>query len=93
MFDMEPHALTPDEWRESADFKPVQEIWGFDASDPDAVADFSHSTYAVKFHFFSGRPGYVGDLFILNGDALTGSPPVMLTRDEGGQLRLETYET
>ena len=46
------------------------------------------AVYAVKFRFHSGCPGYVGDLYILQGDALTGDPPVTLIRDAGGRLVL-----
>ena len=41
--------------------------------------------YGVKFDFASGAPGYVGDLYILHGDAL-GEPMVFIRRE--GQLAL-----
>jgi hypothetical protein len=37
--------------------------------------------YAVKYNFVSGSPGYVGDYFILAGDAL--GEPVQLVREDG----------
>jgi len=46
-------------------------------------ADFSAQVYAAKFNFVSGSPGYVGDLFILQGD---GDAPMVLHRDEKGKL-------
>ncbi len=44
---------------------------------------FASRVYGVKFHFVSGGPGYVGDLFILQGDALSESAPIALIRKEG----------
>jgi hypothetical protein len=54
------------------------EAWGLDNDeDPD---DFAARVYAAKFDFSSGGPGYVGDLYILQGDALTDAPPIVLRR-------------
>ncbi len=39
-------------------------------------------SYCVKFDFVSGGPGYCGDLFIIQGDALSEAPPVSLIRDD-----------
>jgi hypothetical protein len=39
--------------------------------------------YGVKFNFESGSPGYVGELYILQGAYLTGDPPIMLGREDG----------
>jgi hypothetical protein len=39
--------------------------------------------YGVKFAFHSGSPGYVGDLYILQGDCLTGDPPCVFIRRHG----------
>ena len=44
------------------------------------VQNFKSVVYGVKFDFVSGSPGYVGDLFILLGDAL--SDPMTLIRDD-----------
>lgn len=44
------------------------------------------SIYDVKFNFFSGSPGYVRDLYILQGNTLTGDPPMVLCRGEDGSL-------
>jgi hypothetical protein len=34
----------------------------------------------------SGSPGYFGDLYILQGDVLTGDPPMVLRRAGDGTL-------
>jgi len=62
----------------------VRESWGID--DDTTLAEFQSQVYAVKFHFISGSPGYIGDLFILQGDTLTGDAPFVLRRDPKGQL-------
>lgn len=54
---------------------------------------FSQQVYAAKFHFHSGSPGYIGDLYIIQGDVLTGDPPMMLIRDRDKKLRLLESES
>ena len=44
--------------------------------------------YGVEFDFESGGPGYIGDLYILHGDALTDAGPMVLRRDSDGKLML-----
>jgi hypothetical protein len=85
--DTKPHTLTAEETKEIAAIQDIQDMWG--ARDADEMTDMlNNAIYAVKFHFCSGCPGYVGDLYILQGDALTGEPPVTLKRDDNGQLAL-----
>ena len=60
--------------------------WGVEFESLDAFAGWADSVYAVKFRFHSGAPGYVGDLFIIQGDMLTGHPPIMLIRDNADKL-------
>ena len=60
--------------------------WGLEFESQDAFAGWADSVYAVKFKFHSGAPGYVGDLFIIQGDMLTGHPPIMLIRDNADKL-------
>lgn len=43
-------------------------------------------SFCVRFDFHSGGPGYVGDLFILYGDALVEEPPVALVRNKDDEL-------
>ena len=62
----------------------IRESWGID--DDTTRADFVSQVYAAKFNFVSGSPGYVGDLFILQGDTLTGDPPFVLRRNDKGEL-------
>jgi hypothetical protein len=37
-------------------------------------------------NLFPAVPGYVGDLFILQGDALTDAAPMVLRRNDEGKL-------
>jgi len=82
--DMKPHSLSQEEWRQIVRLPAVREAWGLeDDEDPD---DFAARVYAAKFDFSSGGPGYVGDLYIFQGDALTGYPPMVLRRAADGTL-------
>jgi hypothetical protein len=78
MKDLNPHSLSPKEWEEIVQVPRVREAWGL--TDEDAK-EFPAHVYAAKFNFSSGSPGYVGDLYILQGDALTDFPPIVLRRD------------
>jgi hypothetical protein len=60
----------------------VREAWGL--TDEDAK-NFASRVYGAKFQFSSGSPGYVGDLYILQGDALTDTPPIVLRRNDDDQ--------
>ena len=62
----------------------IRESWGIE--DDTTPADFAAEVYAAKFNFISGSPGYVGDLFILQGSHLTGDAPFVLRRDDNGSL-------
>jgi hypothetical protein len=84
MEDTKPHSLTSREWQEIMTIPVIRESWGIE--DSMSVSDFSSQVYAARFEFISGSPGYVGDLFILQGDTLTGDAPFVLRRDEAGKL-------
>jgi hypothetical protein len=56
-----------------------EESWGVE--DNWTINDLSDQVYAARYNFVSGSPGYVGELFILQGSYLTGNPP--LTFDVG----------
>jgi hypothetical protein len=84
MSDMNPYPLTQAEWKEIRDIPVVRDAWG--TEDNEDLAVLSSQIYAVKFNFVSGGPGYVGDLFILQGDALTGDQPFVLRRGQDGKL-------
>ena len=76
----EPHQITAAEWNEIGSIEEIRQSWGVE--DGEDFADFAaDNIYGVKFNFYSGSPGYVGDLYILQGDALTGDPPLVLRRD------------
>lgn len=80
-----PRELSKAEIREICELDFVREGWG--ARSTEEMGEiFEDGLYAVKFAFVSGSPGYVGDLYILQGDALTGDPPLALVRDQQGQL-------
>lgn len=80
----DPVPLSQAEWNEVAALSRVREDWGLE--DDDTGAHLSAIAYGAKFRFVSGSPGYVGDLFIIAGDALS-APPMMLTRNADGGLR------
>ena len=85
--DNKPKALTGKEIKEIAAIEDIQQMWG-----AETVAEMEETldtgVYAVKFDFHSGSPGYVGDLFILQGDVLTGEPPIFVTRNNKGVLQI-----
>jgi hypothetical protein len=77
------------EWNELMAIPAIRESWGLE---PDETPEhFAQQVYAAKFHFHSGSPGYVGDLYILQGDVLTGDAPVVLLRDKEGKLKFAEY--
>lgn len=82
--DNRPYPLSFEEWKELIAIPDIRESWGLE---PGAtLEDFSKTVYAAKFHFVSGSPGYFGDLYILQGDFLTGDPPLVLKRGKEGKL-------
>lgn len=85
---MTPHALTPAEWNEIAGLTVIRESWGLEEEQGAEI--LSDRAYGVKFNFVSGSPGYVGDLFILQGDVLTDHPAFVLLRDRDGRLTVSS---
>ena len=85
MLDTRPYALSLADWEELIKVPAVREAWGL--TDEDAT-EFAAHVYAAKFHFVSGSPGYVGDLYVLQGDALTDVSPLVLRRDDRDTLML-----
>ena len=75
-----PLEISIDEWKEIMQVPEVRESWGIEDETPEEFADM---VYGVKFEFMSGSPGYVGDIFILQGDTLTGDSPFVLLRHKG----------
>jgi hypothetical protein len=84
--DNKPKALTNKEIKEIAPIGNIQQMWGAENTD-EMVGILQVSSYAVKFDFISGGPGYVGDLYVLFGDA--HGEPVRLIRVKG---RLEIFD-
>lgn len=82
MHDPNPHKLTNAEWRELGSLIVIRESWGLDEG--QAPLDLASIAYGARFDFVSGSPGYVGDLYVLQGDAL--AEPMVLRRDESGSL-------
>jgi hypothetical protein len=75
-----PHELSNEEWKEIIALPVVKECWGVD--DDTTPEQFAEIAYGVRFDFVSGSPGYVGDLYVLCGDAL-GEPLTLIRRGEG----------
>jgi len=80
MYVNKPEDISLAEWREIMEVQEVKESWGLTDETPE---EFAANVYAVKFDFVSGSPGYVGDLYIIQGDVLTGDAPFVLTRKDG----------
>lgn len=76
----DPIVISKDEWQEIMNLPVVRDAWGID--DDEELECFLSMVYGVKFNFHSGSPGYVGDLYILQGD-LAGDPPLQLGRQDG----------
>ena len=80
MYVNRPEDISLAEWREIMQVQEVKESWGLTDENPE---EFAANVYAVKFDFVSGSPGYVGALYIIQGDTLTGDAPFVLTRQDG----------
>src|ERR1041385_7611375 len=76
----EPLEISTSEWQEIIQVPEVRGSWGLTN---ETAEEFAANVYGVKFNFVSGSPGYVGDLYILQGDALTDTPPMVLNRNNG----------
>jgi len=86
MGDTKPRPLTSDEWKEIIAIPAIRDAWGLEEDmTPD---EFESIVYAAKFNYVSGSPGYIGDLFILQGDVLSDGSPIILKRDKAGKLVL-----
>jgi hypothetical protein len=90
MKNMNPQPISLEEWREIITVPAVRDGWGL--ADDITPSEFAGSVYAAKFDFVLGSPGYIGDLYILQGDALTGYSPIVLRRAAGGTLIVSNDE-
>ena len=86
MDDTRPKAISNEEWREIMAVPEIREAWGIE--DDETPEQFASVVYGAKFDFQSGGPGYVGDLYILQGDALTSERPMLLTRNADRKLEV-----
>ena len=67
------------EWKEIMEVPEIRQAWGI--QDEDTPEQFADMVYGVKFNFSPQMmPGYIGDLYILQGDAL-GEPMSLIRRD------------
>jgi hypothetical protein len=74
-----PLEISIEEWKEIMQMPAIRESWGI--NDDETPEQFADMVYGVKFRFSPGMaPGYVGDLFILQGDAL-GEPMSLIRRN------------
>lgn len=74
------------EWKEIMQIPAVRESWGI--QDDETPAQFADMVFGVKFKFSPGMaPGYAGDLYILQGDAL--GEPLSLIRKDGKLIFLD----
>ncbi len=81
-----PSVLSRQEMKEIAAIDLIRQSWGAeDAAEMEAM--LNDTVYAVKFDFHAGSPGYVGDYFIVAGDAL-GEPFQLIRKNGTGELIL-----
>jgi hypothetical protein len=67
------------EWKEIMEVPEIRESWGI--QDDETPEQFADMVFGAKFKFSPGvAPGYVGDLDILQGDAL-GEPMSLIRKD------------
>jgi len=74
-----PQSISLTEWKEIIQLPVIRESWGLE--EDETPEQFAEIVYGVKFDFVSGSPGYVGDLYILQGDSLV--EPMVLIREDG----------
>ncbi len=75
-----PKALTSREIKEIAAIEGIQQMWGAESS-AEMEEMLDTTVYAVKFDYQSGSPGYIGDYFILQGDALGEALELVRSKD------------
>jgi hypothetical protein len=76
-----PREISMAEWQEIMRLPEIRDAWGIE--DDETAEQFASVVYGAKFDFVSGGPGYFGDLYVLQGDALTGDAPMVLIRKNG----------
>jgi hypothetical protein len=74
-----PQELSRNEWKEIIEIPAIREAWGIE--DNETPEQFADMVYGVKFNFSPGMaPGYMGELYILQGDAL-GEPMTVIRKN------------
>jgi hypothetical protein len=73
-----PHQISTAEWKEIMQVPSIKESWGLEGN--ETPEQFAELAYGARFDFASGGPGYVGDLYVIHGDAL-GEPMTLIRRD------------
>ena len=83
MHDNNPVFMAPSDWKELFAIQHIKDMWGIEPHETWEM--WKSVVYVSKFDFISGSPGYVGDMFLIMGDHLTG-PPLCIIRDRESQL-------
>lgn len=73
-----PHQISIAEWKEIMEVPSIRESWGLDGN--ETPEQFAGLAYGVRFDFTNGGPGYVGDLYVIHGDAL-GEPMTLIQKN------------
>jgi len=72
--------LSVTEWEEIITLPEFREAWGVT---DETVEELVSRLYGARFDFISGGPGYVGPLYLIYGDAVTGQPLVVIRESDG----------
>lgn len=75
-----PTTLSESEWEEIVGAPEFREAWGVT---DESVDELVSRLYGVRFDFVSGSPGYVGPVYLIYGDAISGRPLVAIREDSG----------
>jgi hypothetical protein len=76
----EPTALSATEWEKMVALPEFREAWGVT---DETVEELVPRLYGARFDFVSGGPGYVGPLYLIYGDAISGRPLVVIREKSG----------
>lgn len=88
----EPVPIAPAVWNEIARIREVSEGYGLhDLPETERGQALQTCAYGAAFEqFVTGGPGYVGPLYIVQGDGFAAGPQVF-TRNRDGQLDLVDF--
>ena len=82
-----PNAITESEIRELAELEALREMWGAE-NVSEMIGLLREAIFAARFDYSPNtQSGYVGDVFLLMGDAL-GEPLTLIRDSETARLRL-----